>query len=182
MAAIHEGDVARFVLKTLREKLELEGNRCYLVEREESERPDRDIMGSGDFVLQVCLGDMEAAQDEQGYDPETEEGVMVVRQKFTVSIFTVIQLDPSVRAEQMLLEIARGMLPYRKKVIRALAGTTNESNDFASRVLFERATKPGYDEQDGVSFQVLTFDLDYDLDLSADDDVGALSDDNEDLE
>jgi len=156
----NESDLLAAIIGELKTALSLPDARCYPVFAPNTQKPN--FTGSGNYVLQVSLGDPQALQDEQGQE------ILLESVPIEVTIYTTIKLDKKDRDDKAIYEVNRGMLPLRRRVRRALTGLQVEGG--ASLVHWESASRPNYDAQEGVSWQTVYFSVDLDLDLiSADD-------------
>lgn len=159
---VQEADVLLAFRERLKSELALPENRCYLTT--EPEAPPK-IPRGGDYFVSIALGDSQFVTDNQAPEQISEENTVIV------TFYTRVQLDTPDAGERVLLLAARGLLPIKRKILKALVGhdlalPTGET--FLRQLLFAtHAARPRYDAQEAIAYQSISFAVDYDVDLES---------------
>lgn len=124
--------------------------------------------------VQTELFAMVSPSDGQ-FDVDIQEGAGAndVREYagVVVTVFSRVKLDRHGRTESLLVDSTRGMLPLKRKILRALAGQQLSSggNDLLVNHCFaQRASAPRYDPRINLGVMSLYFSTDFAWDLSED--------------
>lgn len=88
-----------------------------------------------------------------------------------VTVFSRVKLDRNGKTESLLVDATRGMLPLKRKIIRALAGrqlSSGGSDLLVNHVFAQRASAPRYDRDLRLGVMSIFFSTDFEWDLSPD--------------
>lgn len=167
---VTQDQVMAAVLLKLRTDLGLNEFTCY-----ETEHPNLmpELTGTSTVIVTVTPGDGDFPIEEQG-SPQLAENSDV-----HVSWYTKIQLDRQSKIKNMLHEAQRGILPWKKRILRSLlprpadhADGPNElllpsGNRFLRDQIFAKSyIRAGYDDQKMIAWATLIFGLNFDWDLT----------------
>ena len=157
--------VVRRIVARLRDVLDLPDHRCY-----ETLEPlvDPPIPKGGEYFLTVSPGDgrFDVPMQEAAGAAQLMELASV-----TVTAYAKIALDPGDRATEILHKVARGMLPIKGDILRALVGhdlVDEDGNTFLRAYLYAmQSWRPRYNADTKIAMIAVAFGTDYDWDLSS---------------
>lgn len=154
---ITESTLLNTIITRLKTQLTLGDERCYPVNEPNTVKVA--LPGSGDYILQVSLGEPEYPQDEQAAE------VCIERIPVEVTIYTGIKLDRNGRNDEGLKSTTRGMFPIRRLVLKALVGYA--ITGLASLLYASHSSRPQQDVEAGITWQTVYLYADCDLDLQS---------------
>jgi len=155
--------VATAFLAHLTTALGLDETHCY-----ETDEPDKvTIPRSGDYWATVYVGPgtFDVPFQVGGGANQCMETIPV-----TVTAYSRIRLDPSGRAQRQLHEVARGLYPLKRKLLKAMVGidlTDEDDSTFLRQCIYAlRSSLPEVNDKEGWGRISVEFGVAWDWDLS----------------